>query len=271
MRSIFVASLSSLLLLSAGLLSGCAGAPSDADASASTTSAALVSADLAGTYRPADGTAFPVLVLEADGTYVFDTGIRCIQAPCPSGDDGTWRVTSSYSLRLETNDPLAAQPQRLVELVPGEPAVLSFEGPEGETIELALVEESLPPPASCAAVSCAFGSDCEVIDGVAQCVAPTSDEVTPPASCAAVLCAPGARCEVVDGAAQCVTPAEQMAPPASCAAVLCAPGARCEVVDGAAQCVTPAEQVAPPASCAAVLCTPGARCEVVDGAAKCVF
>jgi hypothetical protein len=170
MRSVFAASLSSLFL-AASLLAGCAGAPAGAEAdTGSSADDALVSDDFVGTYRPADGRAFPVLALGADGTYVFDTGIRCIQAPCPSGDVGTWRVTSPYSIRLVSSDPLASEPQRLIEIVSGGGAALSYEGADGETIEFARQVEEVETLDRCAAVRCAGGLRCEVVEGSARCV-----------------------------------------------------------------------------------------------------
>jgi len=35
---------------------------------------------------------YPRFSLNKDGTYSWDTGIRCITTPCPSGDRGTWAI-----------------------------------------------------------------------------------------------------------------------------------------------------------------------------------
>jgi hypothetical protein len=80
-----------------------------------------------------------------------------------------------------------------------------------------------PETDPCAAVRCAEGTECVVIDDRASCE-PT---VHP---CALVLCPPDTTCEVVDDRASC----EPTVHP--CALVLCPPDTTCEVVDGDAEC-----------------------------------
>lgn len=128
----------------------------------------VVAPSLAGDYRPADGS-YPRLTLANDGTYVYDTGIRCFRAPCPSGDSGTWQQVSDNAVRLVATSAGALEPQHFVEIASTDPLTLTVEDPNGETRELVpFVEASAPT--SCAAVLCAFGSSCEVVDGVAQCL-----------------------------------------------------------------------------------------------------
>jgi hypothetical protein len=39
------------------------------------------------------------LKLQDDGIYVFDNGVRCVRAPCPSGDSGTWGIRTVRAAR----------------------------------------------------------------------------------------------------------------------------------------------------------------------------
>jgi hypothetical protein len=91
------------------LLTGCAAQPAD-DAAASLTSESALSSTgkvVVGTYHSADGALYPTFTLQSDGTYRWDTGIRCVKAPCPSGDIGTWSVYASGATKyvdLTSND-----------------------------------------------------------------------------------------------------------------------------------------------------------------------
>jgi hypothetical protein len=162
------------------------------------------------------------------------------------------------------------------------------------------------PPSSdpsqdpCAAVRCAAGTSCVVVDGSASCDADDLG-INP---CAAVLCAAGTSCEVIDGAAQC-TPLEP--PPPSgpfcggIAAIECpgsgscvdAPGDGCDPASGGADCggvcecnvralciqgfqfdASPEVCACVPAepevdACASVRCEAGTECVVVEGNATC--
>jgi hypothetical protein len=235
MRFNFVASVNSIFL-AAALLAGCAGAPAG-DESVASVADAIVSSELAGTYRPADGSQFPFLTLADDGTYVYDTGIRCIMAPCPSGDSGTWRRGPGATIRLVAETPEALEPRRSVQIVSSEePVALRFVGPDGATLELSKEVAAVEAPNKCAVVRCGGGARCEVVEGQARCVA--DDRAAEEANkCAVVRCGGGARCEVVEGQARCVAEEPAAEEVNKCAVVRCGGGARCEVVEGQARCV----------------------------------
>jgi hypothetical protein len=156
-----------------------------------------------------------------------------------------------------------------------------------------------PSQDPCAAVRCAAGTSCIVVDGSASCESDTG--INP---CAAVLCAAGTSCEVIDGEAQC-TPLEPT--PATgpfcggIAAIECpgsgacvdAPGDGCDPDNGGADCggvcecniralciqgfqfdASPEVCACVPAepevdACATVRCSAGNECVVVDGNAVC--
>jgi hypothetical protein len=155
-----------------------------------------------------------------------------------------------------------------------------------------------PSQDPCAAVRCAAGTSCVVVDGSASCEADTG--INP---CAAVLCAEGTSCEVIEGEAQC-TPLEPVASAPFCggiAAIECpgsgtcvdAPGDGCDPASGGADCggvcecniralciqglqFDPSPEVCAcvPAepevdACASVRCEAGTECVVVDDAATC--
>ncbi len=87
---------SALVLASSLVLTGCAAqSVGDADEDPSTLQASdalsAFGAKLVGQYRAADSK-YPVVSLNKDDTYTFDTGIRCIAAGCASGDAGRWAV-----------------------------------------------------------------------------------------------------------------------------------------------------------------------------------
>ena len=82
-----------------------------------------------------------------------------------------------------------------------------------------------PEADPCAAVRCAAGTHCEVVDDGAIC-APDENP------CNLADCQPNTVCEVQDGEAVCV-PSE----PNPCALVLCAPGKHCEADGSEARCV----------------------------------
>jgi hypothetical protein len=81
-------------------IAGCSAAPEaigEGDSS-STSEEAITKAhlkkQLPGDY---ESEAFaPRFSLDEAGTYSFDTGIRCITTPCPSGDVGSWDVYKYY-------------------------------------------------------------------------------------------------------------------------------------------------------------------------------
>jgi hypothetical protein len=169
MRYLFVVSLSSLCLAAASL-SGCASESEDMNKGTSavaTAEDASASATWVGDYHPREGE-YPRLTLAADGTYIYDTGIRCIQAPCPSGDAGNWYLGDGF-LYLAATTPDALEPQRTLEIASTDPPTLLFEDRSGARQELIQVEEAALP-SNCAAVLCQTGMRCEVVDGVARCM-----------------------------------------------------------------------------------------------------
>jgi hypothetical protein len=154
-----------------------------------------------------------------------------------------------------------------------------------------------PSTDPCAAVRCAEGTHCEVVDGSATCAADDTG-VNP---CAAILCAVGTTCEVIDGEGVC-TPAEPSGPfCGGIAAFECpgsgtcvdAPGDGCDPDRGGADCggvcecnvralcvqgfvfdespevcaCVPDEPEVD--ACATVRCAAGTECVVVDERAEC--
>lgn len=176
MRSLTIAFLGSVSAIAVSL-AGCASEPDDdpnakAAAEVGVDEATLLAA-LPGDYRPRDG-GYPLLKLEADGTYVYDTGIRCIREPCPSGNAGLWHVEDGNNIVLEvTSHDTTPMPEE-VEIVSNTPPVLSLEDANGVEYQLAQVDEeeraAAAQPAECAAVRCAAGTVCTVVDGAARCV-----------------------------------------------------------------------------------------------------
>ncbi len=262
MRSLLAASLASLSLASTAL-SGCASPPAGGDASAvSEIADPSLSQALVGEYRPADG-GFPRLTLADNGTYVYDTGIRCISAPCPSGDAGTWRLTWGGWVRLRATSPDALEPQRFVDIASSDPVTLMVEDASGETHELAKV----PPPSlageyrpadggyprltladdgtyvydtgiRCFRAPCPSGDagTWQAVSGDAVQLSATSPGALEPQRTVEVVSSDPLVLTVDDAFGEACELTPFVAPPPSCAAVLCAPGTHCEVIDGAAQC-----------------------------------
>ncbi len=109
MRSSFFVTAASVALSFAALACGSTDtAPlTDAEAVASSTAEALHASPLGptlpGDYRESNG-GYPQFSLHANGSYVLDTGIRCITTPCPSGEAGNWNLYRSgrnYYVALE--------------------------------------------------------------------------------------------------------------------------------------------------------------------------
>jgi hypothetical protein len=156
-----------------------------------------------------------------------------------------------------------------------------------------------PAEDPCAAVRCAAGTSCVVVEGSARC-----EEDLGINPCAALLCAVGTRCEVIDGEGQCT--ALEPTPPSGpfcggIAALECpgsgscvdAPGDGCDPDNGGADCggvcecnvralciqgfqFDPSPEVCACVStapevdaCASARCEAGTECVVVDGAATC--
>lgn len=172
----FIVSLSSICLAVASL-SGCASEPESADEASSTVASAeganssaegaSVSATWDGEYHTCEGE-FPQLTLEPNGFYIYDTGIRCVRAPCPSGDVGDWYLGYG-TLYLVATSSDALEPYRTLEIVSTDPPTLLFEDRDGTRYEFVRVDEATLP-SSCAAVLCLVGTTCKVVDGVAQCI-----------------------------------------------------------------------------------------------------
>lgn len=94
-RHFFAPLLAVSLAASLGSLAGCAAqsAPDGDDDPSTMRSEDALSAFgklLVGSYR--SESLYPRFTLAADGTYNWDTGIRCIKAPCPSGDSGRFFI-----------------------------------------------------------------------------------------------------------------------------------------------------------------------------------
>jgi hypothetical protein len=266
MRSFLVASLSSLFLATASL-SGCASGPAgDEGASAvSEIEDGSVSMAMVGDYRPADG-GYPRLLLEADGSYFYDTGVRCFRAPCPSGDAGTWQIDWYGDVSLVSNNPTTLGAERFALLASNDPVTLLIDDANGGLYEISkFVEPSLVGdyrPAGggyprllleadgsyfydtgvrCIQAPCPSvdaGSWHLGVDGTVRLVASSPDALEAQRSIEITSNDP-VTLAVGDAGAEPheLTPFVEVSPTASCSAVLCAPGRRCEIIDNAAQCV----------------------------------
>lgn len=208
MRSfIFAVALSSLAVTAAA----CSSAPAEEEDSESSTveeglHTSQLAQKLAGDWI-AKGAPVPTMTLDKSGSYTLDTGIRCIRAPCPSGESGTWRLYRGFYSSYVRLAPQGASARWYRVKVEGrDPVELTgVWGTQGAFVPA-------PPSDPCARVRCASGTRCENVNGSAQCV--------PTITCANVRCAAGTMCEMVNGAPQCN-------PYPTCASTLCAPGMTC--------------------------------------------
>ncbi len=103
----FSRSISIVLLASSLVFAGCAAQTShDGEEDPSTFTAAegalsSYAKQLVGDYK--SDALYPRFSLLKDGSYTFDTGIRCIKAPCPSGDAGTFSIWNDSRARKYVN------------------------------------------------------------------------------------------------------------------------------------------------------------------------
>jgi hypothetical protein len=145
---------------------------------------------------------YPRFELKADGTYSWDTGIRCVRAPCPSGDAGDWKIYRGASGSQYVN--LVSKPageDRWFRIHSGPPVVL--EGVWGTTGKF--TKEGSAPISKCATVRCAAGFLCDDSSGTATCVALPKD-----------YCVSDADCKLVDkycGGCVCMALASWATPP----------------------------------------------------------
>lgn len=114
-------------VFAASLLVGCAAqsSPDSEDEVTSMQAEGALSAygkQLVGDYKAADAV-YPRFSLAKDGTYVWDSGIRCVKAPCPSGDAGRFQIyvgafSGTRYVNLRSNDGKVERWLRVASLVP---------------------------------------------------------------------------------------------------------------------------------------------------------
>lgn len=97
LNALLLPGLLSTLFFAAVTATGCASSvdAQDEESTESVSQESLTGSDVAkklvGSWK-AVGNLFPRVELGADGTYTLDTGIRCVKAPCPSGEAGKWAL-----------------------------------------------------------------------------------------------------------------------------------------------------------------------------------
>lgn len=139
---------------------------------------------LVGGYRSAD-TLYPTFTLNADRTFTLDTGIRCVRAPCDSGDSGKWTLymyRGRYYLNLA-----GVSLSRWYQVQSFAKGVLV-----GMTEKGTWTKEA--PTSGCAAILCAPDSMCVDAPEGASCIT----------KCATVRCTSATYCDASSGSAQCV-------------------------------------------------------------------
>lgn len=203
--------ITALALSSLALVAACSSNTAvEEETEASTTEEALHSSTLAKKLAGdwvAKGAPVPTMTLDLSGTYTLDTGIRCIRAPCPSGETGRWRLYRGWFSSYVRLAPAGASSRWYrVETAGNDPVELTgVWGTQGAFVPAA-------PTDPCARVRCASGTHCESNNGSAQCV--------PNITCANVRCAAGTMCDMVNGAPECVSYP-------TCASTLCEVGKTC--------------------------------------------
>lgn len=142
---------------------------------------------LGGDYVDAASGKYPTLSLDAKAQrYVWDTGIRCVRAPCPSGETGRWAVYRGFpSQRYYVGLFSTTRTEHWFRVdFDGNGLVKGLIGVFGEK------EMFVPKPApvvGCEVMRCAAGTFCdEDASGRGSCV--------PYATCAATKCAGGNFC-----------------------------------------------------------------------------
>ncbi|MBI2396009.1 MAG: hypothetical protein HYV09_40980 [Deltaproteobacteria bacterium] len=189
MRSTWIAG---LFFVGALTTTGCAvnSQPDQDDERASVTEEAVTASSiytlLVGDYVSADGLKYPTLNLASSAwarTYTWDTGIRCITTPCPSGETGRWTVyrslfTGKYFLQLRST---VGKIHWFGVDIDGEGKIKGLPGVWGETAFF-VPKRVFEPVVGCAAMLCAEGTICyEDETGAGTCIAvPTCKD----ASCA---------------------------------------------------------------------------------------
>lgn len=163
--------------------------------SAITEDAITKSDKLVGDYVSADGAAYPKLTLAAGPrTYVWDTGIRCITTPCPSGETGKWQLyrgVPSGRTYLALTSSVGKQHWFQVDF-DGTGATKGLVGIWGETTKFVPFRKAVT---GCEVIRCSAGHFCaEDAKGQGSCIAyPT---------CATTKCGGGNYC--VDAPIVCV-------------------------------------------------------------------
>jgi hypothetical protein len=162
---------------------------------------------LVGSYK--GDAVYPRFQLNADYTYSWDTGIRCVTTPCPSGDVGTWALyVNGYGTHYINLVSKPAAQNRWYRVYDGTPVVLK--GAFGTT---GTFTKQGTLNTTCAVVRCAAGFKCDDSTGTAQCVALPKD-----------YCVSAADCKLVDdycGGCNCLPLATWAMPPSCTTPVSC--------------------------------------------------
>jgi len=102
---------------------------------------------------------YPRFSLAADGTYSWDTGIRCIKGPCPSGDSGRFSIyygafTGYRYVNLVSSDRAISRWFRIASVTPAK--LVGVFGTTGTFTK----DTGKPVPACTVAADCAGGEQC---------------------------------------------------------------------------------------------------------------
>jgi hypothetical protein len=235
------ATIFSTLLVAGGLvLAGCAtnstndvGEGAETSSSSDAITRTNVLRQLPGDWK--SDALYPVFNLGKDGQYSWDTGIRCITTPCPSGDAGRYYLEKysgvfyvymlSYDYRTE----------RYLRVDVKSDTVVSLTGVYGAT---GVFTKKTAGGTGCELVRCAAGTVCDDSSGTAQCIA----------SCSSLTCATGEFCDITMDP----TIPAKCTPYATCATTKCAGGNYC--VDQGVMCIP--ERSCPPSKPACIECPP---------------
>ena len=235
-------------LVVAGCASSVASTDGDPQSTLSEESAYVtgIGAKVGGDYVSKTG-AYPTLSLNAKAqTYSWDTGVRCITTPCPSGEAGSWALYRDYSAHYYLRLHSSTKTVRWFHVVLNKKGTITeLDGIWGEAANFVPKPETDP----CSVVRCAAGTTCQTVKGAAACVP------NPVVGCAAMLCVTGSYCaEDANGQGSCI------AYP-TCATTKCGGGNYC--ADRAIVCIkSPCAPTAPsceacPASGTTINCMPG--------------
>ncbi|MEO7092595.1 MAG: hypothetical protein ABI175_05040 [Polyangiales bacterium] len=191
---------------------------------------------------------YPRFSLAADRSYSWDTGIRCIKAPCPSGDAGTWTIYNGTAGSHYVN--LVSKPagqSRWFRIYDGPPVVLK--GVFGTTGTFTKQGSTSYPTCESSKTKCEAGMHCE--DTAIVCIttpcAPTAPSCVPDNKCATVRCAAGYKCEATGTTVGCVPLSKDY----------CDSDADCKIIDnycGGCQCLPLANWATPPTCTDPVAC-----------------